>query len=77
MEETHEILKDPVHGYIKLYTHEKAIMDKPIFQRLRNVKQLTGADYAYPGAVHTRFSHSVGVMHVAGIFAEALLSKIP
>jgi HD superfamily phosphohydrolase len=77
MEMPHEILKDPVHGYIKLYPHEKAIIDTPIFQRLRNVKQLTAVDYAYPGAVHTRFSHSIGVMHVAGIFAERLLEKIP
>jgi HD superfamily phosphohydrolase len=77
MEESHEILKDPVHGYIRLYNHEREIIDTPIFQRLRHVKQLTAVDYAYPGAVHTRFSHSIGVMHVAGVFAERLLEKIP
>lgn len=77
MEEPPEILKDPIHGYIRVYPHERRIIDTSIFQRLRHVKQLTAVDYAYPGAVHTRFSHSIGVMHVAGIFAESLLEKIP
>jgi HD superfamily phosphohydrolase len=77
VDEPYEILKDPVHGYIQIYPHEKAIIDTPIFQRLRHVKQLTAVDYTYPGAVHTRFSHCIGVMHVAGIFAERLLSKVP
>jgi len=77
MEPGHEILKDPVHGYIKLYDHERKIVDTSVFQRLRRIKQLTVVDYAYPGAVHTRFSHSLGVMHVAGIFTQELMDKIP
>jgi hypothetical protein len=77
MEPSHEILKDPVHGYIKLYDYERKIVDTPIFQRLRRIKQLTVVDYAYPGAVHTRFSHSLGVMHVAGVFTQELMDKIP
>jgi HD superfamily phosphohydrolase len=77
MELEYEILKDPVHGYVKLYDHEKKIVDTPIFQRLRRIKQLSVADYVYPGAVHTRFSHCLGVMHVAGVFTETLLQKIP
>lgn len=72
----YEILKDPIHGYIQIFDHEKEIVDSPIFQRLRRVKQNTGARYVYPGATHTRFSHSLGVMHIAGTFAENLLERI-
>lgn len=45
-------------------------MDSPIFQRLRGIKQLSYAHLVYPGAVHTRFEHSLGAMHVAGAIAE-------
>jgi HD superfamily phosphohydrolase len=74
-EPDHEILKDPIYGYIKLYEHEKQIVDTPVFQRLRRTKQLSVVDYVYPGAVHTRFSHSLGVMHVAGVFTQQLLGR--
>jgi HD superfamily phosphohydrolase len=40
-------------------------VDNPFFQRLRNVKQLGFADLAFPGATHSRYSHSLGAMHVA------------
>jgi len=73
----YEIVKDPILGYIKIFEHEKEIIDTPIFQRLRRIKQNTGAHYAYPCATHTRFSHSLGVMHIAGLFTECLLEKIP
>jgi len=72
-----EILKDPVHGYIQVFNHELKIIDSAIFQRLRRIKQNTGADYVYPGATHSRFSHSLGVMHIAGVFTEHLLDQIP
>lgn len=72
----YEIIKDPILGYIKIFEHEKIIIDTPIFQRLRRVKQNTGVHYAYPCATHTRFSHSLGVMHIAGLFIENLLEKI-
>jgi len=73
----YEILKDPIHGYIQVFNHEIKIIDSAIFQRLRRVKQNTGVDYVYPGATHSRFSHSLGVMHIAGVFAEHLLKRIP
>ena len=73
---SYEIVKDPIYGYIKIYDHELKIIDTPIFQRLRRIKQTTGVDYVYPCAVHTRFSHSLGVMHVAGIFTQRLLDQI-
>ena len=70
------LVKDPVHGYIKVFEHEKCIVDAPAFQRLRRIKQLPAAHYVYPGAVHTRFSHSLGVMYVAGVFADHIYSKL-
>lgn len=63
---------DELHGYIGLTELESHIIDTPIFQRLRRIKQLSAAWLVYPGALHTRFSHSIGVMHVMGIIAEKL-----
>ncbi|MCX8208181.1 MAG: HD domain-containing protein [Sulfolobales archaeon] len=69
------IIKDPVHGYIKIYEHEKCLVDTAPLQRLRRILQLSTSQYVYPSATHTRFSHSLGVMHVAGVFAESLYSE--
>lgn len=69
----YELVKDPIYGYIRLYEHEKEIVDTPIFQRLRRIKQLPSAHFVYPSATHTRFSHSLGVMHISGIFLTRLL----
>jgi len=59
-------IKDPVHGYIYITEGEKDIIDSYPVQRLRRLRQLAGAEYVYPGANHTRFEHSVGVMYLAG-----------
>lgn len=69
----YEFIKDPVYGYIRLYEHEMEIVDTPTFQRLRRIKQLPSAQFVYPGATHTRFSHSLGVMHLSGLFLRSLL----
>lgn len=61
---------DEVHGYIELSDIELEIVNTPVFQRLRYVKQLATAWYVYPGATHTRFSHSIGAMHIAGIVSS-------
>ncbi len=68
------IIKDPIHGYIRLYEHEKCLIDTAPFQRLRRISQLPTSQYVYPSANHTRFSHSLGVMYVSGVFAENLYS---
>jgi HD superfamily phosphohydrolase len=65
-------IKDPVHGYIELTPAERLILDTPQFQRLRRIKQLSAAHLTYPGAEHTRFHHSLGVMHVSGKIAQRL-----
>jgi len=69
----YEFIKDPIYGYIRLYEHEREIIDTPSFQRLRRIKQLPSAHFVYPGATHTRFSHSLGVTHLSGLFAKHLL----
>lgn len=66
---------DEIHGYIELTSPEVEIVDTPTFQRLRYIKQLASAWYVYPGATHTRFSHSLGVMHVMGILATKLYQE--
>ncbi len=65
-------IRDPVHGYVKMTEVERELVDSPFVQRLRRVHQLAGSYLVYPGAVHTRFDHSVGAMHVAGQIAESL-----
>ncbi len=63
-------VQDPVHGVIRLEDWMLKIIDTPQFQRLRRIKQLGFANLVYPGANHTRFEHSLGVMHVARRIAE-------
>ncbi len=63
-------IKDPVHGYVYITEAEKQIIDTYPVQRLRRLRQLAGSEYVYPGANHTRFEHSLGVMHLAGIMVE-------
>lgn len=66
-------IRDPIHGFIQRSELEEKIIDTKVFQRLRGIKQLAMANLVYPGAMHTRFGHSIGVMHVAGIMAKKLL----
>lgn len=66
---------DPIHNFIRVYDAERKIIDSSIFQRLRRIRQLSGAHLTYPGAQHSRFEHSLGVMHVAGQAANALKEK--
>jgi len=66
---------DPIHDFIRVYDHELKIIDDPIFQRLRRIRQLSGAHLTYPAAQHTRFEHSLGVMHIASQAGQALYEK--
>ena len=63
-------VRDPVHGFISYSREEARLIDSSPLQRLRGVKQLALTSLVYPGATHTRFEHSLGVMHVAGRAAE-------
>lgn len=60
----HEI-RDPLHADIRLSKAELQIVDHPLFQRLRRCSQLPFVRLVYPGATHTRFEHSIGVMYLA------------
>jgi HD superfamily phosphohydrolase len=61
-------IRDPIYGFIKLTAEEIQLIDgEPLIQRLRYVKQLGFAYLVYPTAVHTRFDHSLGVMHIASL----------
>ena len=73
--EPNRTFRDPVHGYIGLFDWERDIVDKPAFQRLRSIRQLGLSSYVYHGAEHSRFGHSLGVMHLAGRFAERILRR--
>ncbi|MDX1441887.1 MAG: HD domain-containing protein, partial [Nitrosopumilaceae archaeon] len=66
---------DPIHDFIRVNNHELQIIDNPIFQRLRRIRQLSGAHLTYPAAQHTRFEHSLGVMHIASQAGLALHEK--
>ncbi|MEM4793666.1 MAG: HD domain-containing protein, partial [Pyrobaculum sp.] len=64
-------IRDPVHGFIKLTEEEVRLIDgEPLIQRLRYIKQLGFAYLVYPTATHSRFDHSLGVMHIATLIAE-------
>lgn len=68
-------IRDPVHGFIYREPHEQKVIDTPVFQRLRRLKQLALAHLVYPGAVHTRFDHSLGVLQVARRVSSKLLGN--
>ena len=57
---------DPVHGFIRFGALEQKLIDSAPFQRLRYIHQMGTAYLVYPGATHTRFEHSLGVMELAG-----------
>src|SRR5919106_2961232 len=67
-------IADPIHKFIRFTDLEKKIIDSSVFQRLRRIKQLAGAHLVYPGAQHSRFEHSLGTMHLAGLAGEHLFS---
>lgn len=60
----YSVVRDPVHGDVYMTHEELALLDTPEMQRLRGVKQLGTAYLVFPGAVHTRFDHSIGCLHM-------------
>lgn len=67
-------IRDPLHGSIPISERELRLIDQPAFQRLRNIKQLGFSDFAFPGATHSRYSHSLGAMHLASRIFDRLFS---
>jgi HD superfamily phosphohydrolase len=71
-----KIFNDPVYGFISVpYEIVFDLIEHPYFQRLRNIKQLGLTHLVYPGALHTRFHHALGAMHLMGIAIESLRYK--
>ena len=71
-----KILNDPVYGFINIPTgFSFDIIEHPYFQRLRRIKQLGLTDLVYPGAVHTRFQHTLGAVHLLESAIGVIKSK--
>jgi len=73
-----KVLRDPVHRLIRIDSDDEYILDlidTPEFQRLRRIRQLGVSSLTYPGAEHSRFSHSIGVFNFAQRILEALKQR--
>ena len=70
------MIRCPIHGIIKLDWYQKYIIDQPFFQRLRGISQLGFSNLIYPGAIHTRFEHSIGVSHLADLLFNVLKNDL-
>ena len=67
-----KVVRDPIHGYIRLDDLAINILDTREMQRLRRIRQLGFSYLVYPGANHTRFEHSLGVFHLTSVLLEHL-----
>jgi len=72
MNENSKVVRDPIHGNIKLKGPIAELLESPEVQRLNNIKQLGFAHLVYPGAHHTRLEHSLGACHIASQISEIL-----
>lgn len=72
----HKIINDPVYGFVTIpYAIIYDILEHPWFQRLRRIQQLGLTNYVYPGALHTRFHHTLGALHLMTQAIAVLRSK--
>ncbi len=69
-------INDPIHGFIGVTELETKIINSEPYQRLRRIKQLSGAHYVYPAAEHTRFGHCIGAMYLSGLTGKRLLGQL-
>lgn len=71
-----KIFNDPVYGFVSVpYGILFDLIEHPYFQRLRRIKQTSLTHYVYPGALHTRFHHALGALHLVTEAVEVLRSK--
>jgi len=71
-----KILNDPVYGFITVPNELIFdLIEHPYFQRLRRIKQVGMSHLVYPGALHTRFHHALGAMHLMGLAISSLREK--
>ncbi|MEG0784990.1 MAG: HD domain-containing protein [Christensenella sp.] len=69
--------RDPIHGLIDVSEGELEIINSAPFQRLRSIHQLATTYLVYHGAEHTRFGHSIGVMHLTSRVFDSVVAKAP
>ena len=69
--------RDPIHGFIDVSEDELKIINSAPFQRLRHIRQLATTYLVYHGAEHTRFGHSLGVMHLVSTVFDSIIEKNP
>ena len=67
-----EILRDPIWNNVRLDPLALDLLDTPVMQRLRYVRQLGLAFLVYPGSTHARFEHALGAFHLAGFHLRLL-----
>ncbi|WMJ74890.1 HD domain-containing protein [Cytophagaceae bacterium ABcell3] len=71
-----KIFNDPIYGFVTISDDLIFnIVEHPYFQRLRRIKQLGLTDFIYPGALHTRFHHALGAMHLMGLTLSHLRER--
>jgi uncharacterized protein len=76
MPQRRKIFNDPVYGFVSVpYGLLLHLIDHPYFQRLRRIRQTGLANYVYPGALHTRFHHALGALHLMQQAVETLQYK--
>ena len=68
-------IRDIIYGFVLLDEQECDIIDHPVFQRLRRIRQLSLTDMVYPGATHTRFEHSIGVMKMVSDMFDCIVQN--
>lgn len=68
-------INDPVYGGIPITQVELELISLPIFQRLRGLRQLARVNYVFPGAEHSRFVHSLGVLYIMGLMTDHLMKQ--
>jgi len=70
------VVNDSLYGSIPINEIEYNIIQTPVFNRLHNIRQLGPTYLIYPGAKHSRFEHSLGVMHLASKILDNILSSL-
>src|SRR6185503_18489643 len=71
-----KIINDPIYGFVTIPNELiYDLIEHPWFQRLRRIKQLGLTNLVYPGALHTRFHHAIGAMHLISEAIEEIKSK--
>mmetsp|Transcript_27024 Transcript_27024/g.58836 ORF Transcript_27024/g.58836 Transcript_27024/m.58836 type:complete len:588 (+) Transcript_27024:143-1906(+) len=68
---------DPIYRFVQLPEIVRDVVDHPLFQRLRHIKQLGVCRLVYPGATHCRFSHSIGTAYLGRQFVQSLMERQP